>query len=98
MMTTFQVSDRSTELLGRLAGAEIREELQHEADIRDGIVIDFSGVTVMSPSFADECFGLLLRGLSGRAKPPRVVFSNVGEDIGPLLRFAVANRHPRTTA
>ena len=52
----------------------------------------------MSASFADECFGLLVRSLAERPEPPRIVFTNVAEDLVPFLRFAVANRHPEPVA
>lgn len=94
----FQVAGWSTELLGRLAGGELRAALKLALLDEAELVIDFDGVTDMSPSFADECFGMLIRELAEGEAPPRIIFANVDPALEPFLRFAVANRHPEPVA
>ncbi len=97
-METFRVADWSTALLGRLAGGDLRAALQLALLDEDSLRIDFEQVTDLSPSFADECFGILIRDLAKKPSPPRIVFANVAPAIEPFLRFAVANRHPEPVA
>ncbi len=51
--------DIGSSLGTRQLGAEIRNQIENRFDFSDRIIMDFSGVDVISNSFADECFGKL---------------------------------------
>lgn len=64
-MKTFKFKDINEYLGTRQLGVATREKLLlmlHESDER--IVLDFEGVSVVSNSFADECFAKLLFEMS----------------------------------
>jgi hypothetical protein len=74
--------DLGTQLVGRHAGAALREQIVREARIHP-IIVDLAGITSISPSFADELFAKLPAELvEGR----RVRFSNATDEIKALAR------------
>jgi anti-sigma regulatory factor (Ser/Thr protein kinase) len=76
-------------LTGRSIGAELRERILAALEAGDVVEVDFEGVEVMSPSFADELFGKLPPEVlaSGRVK-----FENLADDLTFLARFVAAQR------
>lgn len=82
------MKDLGAELVGRSAGARLRERIVHSA--RTGlVVVDLAGIEAISPSFADELFGKLPRDL---VRSRRVRFVNASEDIRALARGVRGNR------
>ena len=56
-MTTIRLSDElGPVLVGRFPGASLRAQIEELARSGETVILDFSGVSVLSPSFADEVF------------------------------------------
>lgn len=76
-------------LTGRSVGGKLRAQIEQSLAAGEQVVVDFEGVEIMSPSFADEVFGKL---------PPEAVesgqlsFQNLAEDLTFLARFVAAQR------
>ncbi len=65
-----RLADQESELLTRAQGQRIRESIARRLDTLaqgDRLIIEFTDVHVMTPSFADECLGKL----AGRLGPDR---------------------------
>jgi hypothetical protein len=59
-VTTVSLSiELGSVLVGRAPGAELRERVEEIARSGEPVVLDFAGVDVVSPSFADEVFARL---------------------------------------
>ena len=57
---TIKLSDISTTLGTRQKGQEIRNVIEKHIENGEKIIFDFDGISSISHSFADECFGKLL--------------------------------------
>ncbi len=83
-----QMSKFNTVLNGRPAGREdflrIAQIVNGSAE-KDNVILDFSGVEVLTPSYADE----LLQGLRGKYGSEKVDISNVS-DIANEVIMAVS--------
>lgn len=78
-------------LTGRARAETLRESIEIAVTDRVHLVIDFEGVKVMSPSFADELFAKLPRDIFATG---HVSFENLSGDLTALMRFVVSGRHP----
>lgn len=88
-MTIRPADDLGSILSGRAVAADLRETVERALDSGQRVVIDFSGVDIISPSFADELFAKLpqVAVASGRVR-----FVNLDDDLGSLARFVAAGR------
>lgn len=59
-MVTFRFADYDTDFGTREMGARLREKLLPLVKGEERVVLDFTGVNVVSNSFADECIAKLL--------------------------------------
>lgn len=59
-MRVFKFSDYGDSLGTRIIGARIRTDLRPLLDGDEVVVLDFSGVDIVTNSFADECIAKLL--------------------------------------
>ena len=59
-MAEFKFSRFGTDLGLTATGAKIREQLRSLLDKDEKIILDFTGVNVVTNSFADECIAKLL--------------------------------------
>lgn len=59
-MVEFKFSDFGTNFGTREMGAKIRQHLRPLLDGDEKVILDFSGVNVVTNSFADECIAKLL--------------------------------------
>lgn len=78
-------------LTNRARGAVMRAAVMSAVEAGDDVVLDFTGVLTMSPSFADELFAKIPRELVDTG---RVRFENIPATLTPLLRFVVNGRQP----
>ena len=92
-MLTIELSRWGATLFGRQHGAAVRQELLDLIAEQPEVVLDFSRVSRMSLSFADECFGLLVEELASRDAPPHVRFSGATRDARAALHFALRQRN-----
>lgn len=63
-MVEFRFSQFGTDFGTRDMGAKIRQQLRPLLDGEERVVLDFTGVNVVSNSFADECIAKLLLEMS----------------------------------
>ena len=63
-MVTFNFREYGENLGTRPLGKRVRELLQPLIEQNDCVVLDFTGVNVVSNSFADECIAKLLLVMS----------------------------------
>jgi hypothetical protein len=71
----------------RIAGASVREEIVHAINNNEKVVFDFSGVDVVSNSFADECFAKLTLFFSFDTIKSNTTFQNAD----PFIKAVIAN-------
>ena len=80
-----QMSKFSTVLNGRPAAKEaalrIQQIINGSADKED-VVLDFSGVEVLTPSYADE----LLKALKGKYTPDKVKVINTSQTVSETIQ------------
>ena len=63
-MVTFSFRDFGENLGTRQLGQQVREQLVPLIEKNERVVLDFTGVNVVSNSFADECIAKLLLTMS----------------------------------
>ena len=91
-MNTIRLADHSDFLATRFLGEIVRREITDMAALHSVVELDFLGVTGVSHSFADECFGILIaeNGLDFFKK--NLKFRSLNEEIKAILRFVLAER------
>ncbi len=77
-------------LVGRSNAARIRERVERAARDAPPVVIDFSEVITVSPSFADELFAKLPAELRTEE---RIRLEGMTEPLQSIKRFVVAGRN-----
>jgi anti-anti-sigma regulatory factor len=92
-LVVFQLSAHGTAFSTRTLGAKLLDELIEAADEGAHVVVDFSGVRMVSYSFADEFVG----GLASRCEASELTFaptiSNIGANPQRIIRRSLANRN-----
>lgn len=79
----------------RFLGQSVREEVLSACHSFDRVVIDFEGVTEVSHSFADECFGELIEVLGPEQFRKQIRFKNAAGETASLLKLVMARHtHP----
>jgi hypothetical protein len=95
MAQVLKLADCDTDFLTRGQGERIRArlvDLYHELKPGERLVIDLSGVDVLTPSFADECLGKLAEvvGMSNFGSSVSLVGAN--ETVRVLLNSVLSRR------
>lgn len=91
----FVVRDAAPALVTRKMGATVREQIAQLArDVPDDvrIIIDLTGIDVLTPSFADECLGRLVSELGLRDFQHRFRVETDREEWKSLVNSVVRNR------
>jgi anti-sigma regulatory factor (Ser/Thr protein kinase) len=90
----FMLRDESSSFGSRVAGAPVRTKLANLVRMCPGqrIAIAFSGVPLVSSSFADEVFGKLFAELGPMTFMQRFELSNVDTTVRLLVDKAIAQR------
>ena len=88
------MSEEVTSFASRISGRPIKIKLKNIVEMCDGqtVVIDFSGVSVISSSFADEVFGMLFLELGPMKFMSSIVFVNDSPTIRGLIDRAIMLR------
>ena len=76
----------------RLLGKEAREVVVSALGSEAEVIVDFSGITGISVSFADEFGGKLLDAIGVETFRARVRFRNADKGIADIVRFAMNGR------
>ena len=76
----------------RLGGIQVRNAIENLLRNQPYIVIDFSDVSVISSSFADEVFGRLFVNMGPRAFMTKIRMHNVDPTVEGLIDRAILQR------
>ena len=99
MPERIRLRECSGDFLTRRQGEELRAKLVgwHEhLSSDDRLVIDFGGVDVMTPSFADECFGKFAERIGFANFLQTISLVGAEETIRVLINSVLAGREAKT--
>ena len=86
-MTHIEFSHIGKQLSTRVAGANMRRQIIVSIEKKEKIIFDFSGVEVVSNSFADECFAKLMIYFDLPVVKEYTTFQNAS----PFIKAVIAN-------
>ena len=92
-MVTFNFREYGENLGTRPLGKRVRESLQPLIEQNDCVVLDFTGVNVVSNSFADECIAKLLLVMSLAELKSRTTFRGLNLIASESVLTALRRRH-----
>ena len=76
---------------GRASGQMLRMELEEALQSADRVILDFSGVGIVTQSFIDELIGVLILEHGPRILQ-RLSFKGCNEDVRAVIRFVASSR------
>ena len=91
----FRLAQFGEELLTRDAAARVYAELRQALAQHDRLRIDFAGVRIMAPSFADECFGHVVEELGREVFKARLELTGADPEIRALVNVVLRYRLER---
>lgn len=92
-MVTFSFRDYGENLGTRQLGLQVRERLLPLLEHGERVVLDFTGVDVVSNSFADECIAKLLLTMSLAELKERTTFRGLNALASESVLTALRRRH-----
>ncbi len=92
-MVKFKFSQFGTDFGTRDMGAKIREQLRPLLDKDEKVVLDFTGVNVVTNSFADECIAKLLLEIPLDELKKRTTFRGLNPLAERCVLVALQRRH-----
>lgn len=92
-MVTFSFRDFGENLGTRQLGRQVREQLVPLIEKNERVVLDFTGVNVVSNSFADECIAKLLLTMSLAELKTRTTFQGLNPLASESVLTALRRRH-----
>ena len=92
-MVTFSFRDFGENLGTRPLGQKVREQLVSLLEKEDCVVLDFTGVNVVSNSFADECIAKLLLTMSLAELKAHTTFRGLNPVAAESVLTALQRRH-----
>ena len=92
-MVTFNFNEFGENLGTRPLGKRVREQLLPLIEQNDCVVLDFTGVDVVSNSFADECIAKLLLVMSLSELKSRTTFRGLNPIASECVLTALRRRH-----
>lgn len=95
-MVTFNFKEFGENLGTRPLGKRVREQLLPLIEQNDCVVLDFTGVDVVSNSFADECIAKLLLVMSLSELKSRTTFRGLNPIASECVLTALRRRHLTT--
>ena len=95
-MVTFSFKEFGENLGTRPLGKRVREQLLPLIEQNDCVVLDFTGVDVVSNSFADECIAKLLLVMSLSELKSRTTFRGLNPIASECVLTALRRRHLTT--
>ena len=95
-MVTFTFIDFGQNLGTRLLGKRVREQLLPLIEQNECVVLDFTGVDVVSNSFADECVAKLLLEMPLSELKKRTTFRGLNPIASESVLTALRRRHLTT--
>ena len=95
-MVTFSFREFGQNLGTRPLGKRVREQLLPFIEQNECVVLDFTGVDVVSNSFADECIAKLLLEMSLAELKSRTTFRGLNPIASESVLTALRRRHLTT--
>lgn len=95
-MVTFNFREYGENLGTRPLGKRVREQLLPLIEQNERVVLDFTGVNVVSNSFADECIAKLLLTMSLAELKSRTTFRGLNSIASESVLTALRRRHLAT--
>ena len=95
-MVTFSFRDFGQNLGTRPLGKRVREQLLPLIEQNECVVLDFTGVDVVSNSFADECVAKLLLEMPLSELKKRTTFRGLNPIASESVLTALRRRHLTT--
>lgn len=95
-MVTFNFKEFGENLGTRPLGKRVREQLLPLIEQNDCVVLDFTGVDIVSNSFADECIAKLLLEMSLSELKSRTTFRGLNPIASESVLTALRRRHLTT--
>jgi hypothetical protein len=92
-MVTFSFKDYGDNLGTRPLGQRVREKLIPLIEQNDRVVLDFTGVDVVSNSFADECIAKLLLTMPLSELKARTTFHGLNPIASESVLTALQRRY-----
>lgn len=92
-MVTFNFKEYGENLGTRPLGKRVREDLLPMIEQNDRVVLDFTGVNVVSNSFADECIAKLLLTMPLSELKSRTTFRGLNPIASECVLTALQRRH-----
>lgn len=92
-MVTFSFREYGENLGTRPLGKRVREQLMPLLEQDERVVLDFSGVNVVSNSFADECIAKLLLTMPLQELKSRTTFRGLNPIASESVLTALQRRH-----
>ena len=92
-MVTFKFIDYGKNLGTRSLGQKVRDCLMPLLEGNERVVLDFTGVDVVSNSFADECIAKLLLTMSLAELKSRTTFRGLNPVSSESVLTALQRRH-----
>ena len=91
-MKVFKFSQYGDSMGTRLLGAQIRADLRPLLDGDEKVVLDFSGIDIVTNSFADECIAKLLLEMSLEELKAKTTFTGYTPMIERSILSALKRR------
>lgn len=92
-MVTFKFNEFGTNLGTRQLGVAAREKLLPLLNGDERVILDFTGVDVVSNSFADECIAKLLLEMELSELKKRTTFRGLNQIAANSILIALQRRH-----
>ena len=92
-MVTFSFREYGENLGTRPLGKRVREQLMPLLERDERVVLDFTGVNVVSNSFADECIAKLLLTMPLSELKSRTTFRGLNSIASESVLTALQRRH-----
>ena len=96
-MVTFSFREYGENLGTRPLGKRVREQLLPLIEQNERVILDFTGVNVVSNSFADECIAKLLLEMSLPELKSRTTFRGLNPIASESVLTALRRRHLMST-
>ena len=92
-MVIFRFRDYGKNLGTRMLGRQVRERLMPMLEQNECVVLDFTGVNVVSNSFADECIAKLLLTMTLSELKAHTTFRGLNSVASESVLTALQRRH-----
>jgi hypothetical protein len=96
-MATVSLFEFGDSLGTRFLGSEVRRLIETHLAVGESLLVDFSGVTSVTHSFADEVFGELVSVLGLNRFKQAIRFAGVNKDSRAIIRFVISERLKQAT-